>query len=327
MSFDFNPRPKDDKGVGQVDIGKPQDEGAKQQGAHKKWLMLGGAGVGAVALVTIFALSSGGDNAPAPQQPAPRAEQTQPLPRVETPGTPSAAEIAAQIRGQSIADKQAAIYRDDATVYRDQYGQRGEIYIDRNGREVRPGEDFAVHASLFANGGMSVLIAEGPHAGTRIGIFPAPRNGRPSVEFGRVGRLGVGHDGTTPRFYALPAPERSLHQIGISNLPTSGVPVTIAANAREILKEAREGNEYYPAFVLRGTPEQDGRFEVQIWNQDSYRVDLNTGSFTMDSAFLFFPNYQEEFERTGVELDPSRIPLVNGRLPRLTPVAAPAPQP
>jgi hypothetical protein len=322
--FEFNPRPRDDKGVGQVKLDDKKGEEAAPQGGSKKWMIAGVAGVALLGLVGIFAAVSG-DNEAQNTQPAPppRVEHTQPLPqpvpRVETPRV--------DVRAVSVEAKRNAIYRNDAFVYRDQNGNRGEVYINNAGRQVRASEDFAVHASLFGKGGMSVLVAEGPYAGARVSFFPVhPQGGDALVVFEQMGHETVAADGRTTIFQLLPPGDRTSTSVPMARPTGFGSGVSVPDTGRQVDVLAVEGGQRLTAFIISGEPEVDGKFSVQIWNGDRYSFDLSTGDYYIDSAFLANPDYEEYYERSGIEVTPQKVTGVI----RITPVPRPtgfAPRP
>ncbi|MBU0799718.1 MAG: hypothetical protein KKA05_01820 [Alphaproteobacteria bacterium] len=323
--FEFNPRPRDDKGVGQVKLGDKKGEEVAPQGGSKKWMIAGVAGAALLGLVGIFAVVSGGDEPQnTPPAPPPRVEHTQPqtqpqpVPRVETPRV--------DVRAISVEAKRNAIYRNDGFVYRDQNGNRGEVYINNAGRQVRASEDFAVHASLFGKGGMSVLVAEGPHAGSRVSFFPVhPQGGDARVVFDQMGYETVAADGVTTIFQLLPPGDRTSTSVPMARPTSFGHGVSVQDTGRQVEVTGVEGGQRLTAFIVSGEPEVDGKFSVQIWNGDRYSFDLSTGDYYIDSAFLANPNYEEDYERSGIEVTPQKVtgainitpaPRPNGFAPR-----------
>jgi hypothetical protein len=223
---------------------------------------------------------------------------------------------------QSIKEKQSVIYRNDAIVYRDDNGNRGEAYINAAGKEVGAGEDFAVHVSLFDQGGISVLVAAGPYAGSRVEFFPVATDGA-HVTYSKLGAESMGPDGKTLRFTAWPQEQRIVNTTSLKEKPkVAGSRVTVAYNAGEFGKIVQEDGRNVYAFTLTGSPQKDGLFSVTIWNGDTYAINLQTGRYSVDSIFLFHPDYQIEKARTGVDISRDTIPLING----IVKMTAPAPQ-
>lgn len=226
---------------------------------------------------------------------------------------------------ESVSEKQSVIFRDDTRVYRDDNGKRGEAYINGSGKEVSAGEDFAVHVTLFDKGGISVLVAEGPQAGARVEFFPVDAKG-PHITYNKVGKTSLGPDGKTMRFQALPEGKRSANTVVMQARPkVSGSSVTVAYDSGEFGKVVQEDGRNVYAFTLTGSPQKNSVFSVTLFNGDTYAINLTTGRYTIDSLFLFDPNYQDEQARTGKKPSRDDVPLVNGTI--APPAVAPANKP
>ncbi len=192
---------------------------------------------------------------------------------------------------------------------------------------------------------MSVLIAAGPHAGTRVGFFPVEEGneGRLRVTYEKVGQIITGPDGRTPQFVEFSEPtgyetviSSNAELRGFSAGDVERSSVSLSGSARTFEKEVMERGQWYPAFYLRGAPEKDGIFSVEIHNGDTYTIDLNTGEFTVNSVYLFHPDIDARVERecAHIPLDQPCVivrrgvdfpNVVNGTVP--VPVVAPAPRP
>lgn len=316
MGIEFNPRKKSEetKGVGKIRLGgdeeKEAKEAAQKSDKRRKWLVVGvGSLALAVGLTGVFTMYSG-RNAP-DKPPTPVVETYQPPANT---GPQITQQDANSIRAESIRAKESVIYRDDSRVYRDDSNARGEAYIGANGLEVQRGQDFAVHVQLFDQGAISVLVASGPYAGSRIEFTPVGTRGTSSITYTKVGQENIGADGSTVRFEALSASARTTQTVSMKSPATMGSGVSVPDNAAEFEKIVREGGESLRAFTVYGSPQEDGVFSIAIWNGDVYTVDLKTGQYSVDSVFLYHPNYQEEYQRTGVEVSRDDIPVVKGVL-------------
>ena len=327
--FEFNPKKKDDKGIGKIRLGDEtaaeQKEAVAKTATRKKWLIGGGIATGALVvtlgLTAVFNSSSDKPAAPQPQ----RTEQTQTYqPPVQAQNPPS--EQSGVSLAQSYAAKQSAIYRDQIQIYKetDRSGRMvgtGEAYISANGQAVPFGSDFAVHVSLFEKGGISLLVASGPHAGSRVEFMPVGVRSTPRITYSRVGQEIATPDG--PRFQMLPQAQRTEQTVPMKTPAIAGSGVAMPDQAWEFDKNVRENGETVRAFTVKGNVE-DGVFSVKIWNGDTYTINFATGQYTVDSVFLFHPNYLEETQRTGVNIDASTIPLVKGVM-QVAPAQRPAP--
>lgn len=328
--FDFNPKKKDDKGIGKIRLGDEtaveQKEAVAKSATRKKWLIGGGIATGAlVVTLGLTAIFNNASDKPAAPQP-PRSEQTQTYqpPATQTPGS----EQSGVTLAQSYAAKQSAIYRDQIQIYKetDRAGRMigtGEAYISANGQAVPYGSDFAVHVSLFEKGGISLLVASGPHAGSRVEFMPVGVRSTPRVTYSRLGQEIQTPDG--PRFQLLPQGQRTEQTVPMKSPAIAGSGVAMPDQAWEFDKNVREGGESVRAFTVRGNVEE-GVFSVKIWNGDTYTINFATGQYTVDSVFLFYPNYLEDKERTGVDVDASTIPLIKGVV-QVAPAQRPAPSP
>lgn len=321
--FDFNPKKKDDKGIGKIRLGEEtaaeQKETVAKTATRKKWLIGGGIATGALVvtlgLTAIFNRASDKPAAPVP----PRTEQTQTY-------QPPPSEQSGVTLAQSYAAKQSAIYRDQIQIYKetDRSGRMigtGEAYLNANGQAVQYGSDFAVHVSLFEKGGVSLLVASGPHAGSRVEFMPVGVRSTPRVTYSRVGQELTTPDG--PRFQMLPLAQRTEQTVPMKTPAMQGSGVAMPDQAWEFDKNVRENGEMVRAFTVRGNVE-DGVFSVKIWNGDTYTINFATGQYTVDSVFLFHPNYLEDKQRTGVDVDASTLPLVKGVV-QVAPAQRPAP--
>lgn len=327
--FDFNPKKKDDKGIGKIRLGDEtaaeQKEAVAKTASRKKWLIGGGIATGAlVVTLGLTAVFNSASDKPAAPQP-PRTEQTQTYqPPVQAQNPPS--EQSGVSLAQSYAAKQSAIYRDQIQIYKetDRSGRMvgtGEAYISANGQAVPFGSDFAVHVSLFEKGGISLLVASGPHAGSRVEFMPVGVRSTPRITYSRVGQEIATPDG--PRFQMLPQAQRTEQTVPMKTPAIAGSGVAMPDQAWEFDKNVRENGETVRAFTVKGNVE-DGVFSVKIWNGDTYTINFATGQYTVDSVFLFHPNYLEETQRTGVNIDASTIPLVKGVM-QVAPAQRPAP--
>jgi hypothetical protein len=308
MAFEFNPhKSTDDKGIGKIhldgDAAKQQDAAAAKK---KKFIIIGAGGAAVVlALGGIFALSSGKKSESTPP-PAPTTYTQAPAPAPAAPY--QAPQQTAQVSSQSVSiqQKESAIYRDDASAYRDDNGVRAEAYLSSSGREVSAGQDFAVHVELFNKGGVSVLVAAGPYAGSRVEFLPVLGGQR--VTFSHVG------DEQGGIFRALPVSQRGVSTAPMAYPATQGSGVTIPSGAATFQKIVPADGKSVTAFTLKGSPQDDGVFSVKIWNGDTYSFDLKTGNYTVDSVFLNRPNYQQDYRATGVKVSRSSFPVVKGVL-------------
>jgi hypothetical protein len=327
MTIEFNPRKKsDDKGVGKIKIdemGKDETAPSTEGKSTKKWIVAGIGGVVLLGLAGVFALSAGdNDNTPAPA-PVPPIVQTVPSTPVTVPARPvePVAPTAAQLREESIDNKMQAIYRNSATLYRDHSGNAGEAYITTGGRQVRAGNDFALYVALHDMGTVSVLVAEGPYAGARVTFFPTENR----MTYDKMGGFALGADGKTPVFTLSESFNRSSQTLSMSRPQMRGHGVSVAQSGRQVEKIVQEDGHDITAFIVTGSPERDGKFTVQIWNGDSYSVDLSTGEYAIDSAFLANPDYQEDYERTGREVTPAKVQGVMTVAPATRPITGPRP--
>ncbi|GEM_PF-2085532 len=332
---EFNPRKKsDDKGIGKVNVDNTTGDNTHTVQTSKAPLIaFAAAGVVAVGLSGYFLLASGGSGggddthtvttpppvvrvepAPIPRVTDAEAERpiiVRPAPQDPTPALPSAADILQA----SIRAKESAIYRDPSNALYD-------AYLGLNDREVRRGQDFAVHVGLFEQGGVSVLITEGPYAGNRVGFFPVPRNGdAPIVTFETVGETALGADGVTAQFTATAQGERFTTHTSMTDPARASTALRLPDGTPQFEKYVNENGQSVLAFILIGTPEKDGVFTVEIFNGDYYTMDLNTGSFTLNSVFAYHPDYLERVERECTNpnlectvVDVSTIPVISGQL-------------
>lgn len=312
---EFNPRKKtDDKGVGKVNVDNTVAAETPKSGSKTPVIAAAAAGAVVIGLGGYFLLASGGDE-PAPTPPViQHVEPAQPrvipttAPIEDTVRTPTRAEI----QQAGIRAKESAIYRDSANFLY-------EAYIGANGGETRRGQDFSVHVSLFERGNVSVLIASGPYAGSRIGFFPAPRGGSPVVTFERVGQMQDGAYG--PVFEMLPNAERATSRSSMTEPAQTGTRIRLPEGLPEFSKNVNENGQIVTAFTVIGTPDQDGVFTVRIFNEDYYTIDLNSGTFTVNSVFAYHPDYLERVARECTNpaapcdvVDVSTIPVVSGHI-------------
>jgi len=345
--FDFNPKKKeDDKGVGKIRLEKDGTPGApkveedkkKATATRKKWLLGGGAAVLGVGLVLGLAGVFNGSSNPGPvtQPPTP---VVQVEPGTVTPPPVVQTSSAAQLLQQSIRAKENSIYRNSATAYYEtnsrgnRTGGTGEAYIDMSGQEVQRGRDFAAHVQLFDKGQVSILVAAGPYAGSRIEFTPV-RNGGATVTYNRVGQEARGSDGQTVVYQALPSAQQTTQSVSMRSPAAAGSGVSVPVNAFEYTKMVQEEGQQVEIYTIRGDVEQ-GIFSVKIFNGDVYDVNFSNGQYSVNSVFLHFPNWQETVARGG-EIDARGIQTINGRLnvapavrpgPAVTQQSAPAPVP
>lgn len=296
MAIDFNAKPiNDDKGLGKIRLG---DEAAKEEAVvvatnNRKKLVIGGSiAAGVLVLAGVFALVSGGDDNKARPAPAP-VPQSQPQ---STPTKTSSRDLYAQ----SIAAKNSAIYRNDAAAHRGQSNDISEAYIGSGGTPVYAGSDFDVHVGLFKKGGVSVLIAAGKHAGTRIGFFPVAPSGGSIITLEKIGSESV--EGRTTSFTLLPHAQRSEQFLSMRTPKITGSGVTIESNARQFEHKIMADGNPTTAFTVIGDAAETGVFGVTIWNGDSYKIDLNTMEYSVNSAFLTDPDYAKRAQETGARV-------------------------
>ncbi len=322
--FDFNPKKKeDDKGVGKIRLGEdgtpsgqtPKAEAAKAT-SRKKWLVGGGIAAGAVILAVGLGAVFNNSSAPAPVNPNPPAVvQVDPVPQQQLP---PAVVTQSNLLQQSVAAKEGVIYRDAARIYHETNAQgrniaTGESYINATGQEVRAGQDFAVHVSLFDKGGFSLLVAQGPYAGNRIEFMPVGNRGSSSVTYSHVGQEAVGTDGRTVVFQALPQSQRTTQTVAMKSPAVLGSGVNVPGSAWEFENKVSDHGNTVTSYIVSGSVE-DGVFNVKIWNGDTYAVNFANGEYAVNSVYLYYPNYEADYARTGVEVDASRIPTVKGVL-------------
>lgn len=333
--FDFNPKPKeDDKGVGKIRLGedgKPAAEKTEERAkasAKKKWLIGGGIGVGVLALTLTLSgvFNSASNNQTAPVTPPPI---VQVQPPVQTQQPVQAELSAAQLLQQSVAAKQGVIYRDPARAYYQttrtgaRTGELGEAYLNLNGQEVRAGQDFAAHVQLLSKGAVSLLVASGPYAGSRIEFTPVGTRGGSSITYTRVGQEAIGADGRTTVFQVLPTAQQTTQTVSMKSPATAGNGVTVPGSAWEYEKQVQEKGEFVSIFRVQGNVEE-GVFSIRIFNDDVYQVNFATGQYSLNSVYLFHPNWETHFERTGQELDVRGNPTINGVL-NVAPAVRPQP--
>lgn len=333
--FDFNPKPKeDDKGVGKIRLDdKPGDAPKKeeaQKATKKKWLIGGGIAAGVVVLAAGLTAVF---NTSAP----PATVNTNPPPVVQVDPAPHQNQNQNQppavsgyvLERNSVAAKEAAIYRDAAHSYyqTDASGRRtgatGEAYLNLNGQEVQRGTDFAAHVELFDKGMVSLFVASGPYAGSRIEFTPVGTRGGSAITYTRVGQEAMANDNQTVIYRNNATANQVTQTVAMRSPAAAGNGVSVPGNAFEFEKQVREGGEYVSIYTVRGNVEE-GIFSIKIFNGDTYEVNLANGQYSVNSVFLFHPNYQEEYARTGVEVDASNIPTINGRL-NVAPAVRPLP--
>lgn len=290
----FNRRRKDDgKGAGKIRLGGGSDAAdnandnsndSKSSSAPKKGFLQTtfgkvavGVGVAAVLATGVLMFTGGSDE---PEVTTPRQIETV----VEQPQQTTPAITEASILRQATQEKMASLYQDSPNrLY--------EAFMNAAGREVARGQDFAVYVGLFNTGGISVLITEGDHAGTRIGFFPLSDRNRPELVLERVGQQAVGADGQTIRYERLPTSERSVVRDNLRDPATNGSGVSVNEGAW-FDKTVTQGSQTATAFSVSGSPVVDGKFSITIWNGDSYTIDLNTGEYSISSAFVTNPGWQ-----------------------------------
>lgn len=298
------------------DIANMGNEAADK--GKRKWVW--GGGLAAAALVAFFAVSGGDDEekvvqapipVPAPQTVTPAPEAVRPpvaKPPVSTPREVvinlSPAERTA-LQAQSVQAKISSIYWNPEAVMRDDRGSAVEAFITADGQQVRNGEDFATHVSLIEGGGVSILVADGPYAGSRVYVSPA----EDMMQFSRVGEVAMAKDGRTP-FYQLTSRFNAAAKDGyLSRQPASGMAVDV--QGPQIQKKV--GGD--TAFTVIGEPDVDGRVKVQLWNDDTVTVDFGNGTVVVDSLFMADPDYLAKYDRTGVTTDPVKAYVRIGTTP------------
>ena len=252
------------------------------------------------------------------------------MPATEAPAFEAAPEEDPQelarkkIISDSVAAKESAIFRDENRALYD-------AYIDKNGNEVEDGGDFAVHVGLFNNGNVSILIADGPHAGTRVGLFAVDTSRAGAhITIERVGKIVKGEDSSTNMFKALSRGERTLRTASMRTPEIAGKNIVKPNQVEKFDKYVLENRNTSLAFSLVGTPEIDGVFSVVLFNDDTYSINLNTGEFSVDSVFMFHPDWQERVENECNPhpdvpcniIDRNKIPVIKGVVPK-----APTPSP
>ena len=347
----FNKKTSQDTNAGKIRLG--DDDAAKtdnKTATDKKWVKPAAiaGGVAAIGLAGYFILASHGTDVPAKPVNPPISVTTPPpattSPVIVPPKQPQLPSASA-IRAQGVQEKRSSIYTDHVNY-------EADAFIKSNHSEGNTGADFSTHVGVFKQGGASVLITEGPYAGTRVGFFPSVANGegRLTVSIEKVGAVVpvTSQSGPVAQFTALPHVEEHdivLHadterQRADKNgfHPPAAVAVPDSAPAFE--KQKRIDGEWYKAFVLSGSPEKDGVFSVELWNGDTYAMDLKTGAFTVNSIFLFEPNYEAIVDQkcANVPLDQPCVvfkrgesfpSVVNGTVAPIAPAPAKinAPQP
>ena len=324
--FTFNPnkRTKDDgKGTGRIRLGDddadtPENDGEDTSPAKKKkggltssWKAWAIGGAAVVTLGVGAAVVFDGDEPSAPP-PVQYEEVVQP----QTPPAPTVI-TAATVQAESIAEKNRSIYVNQRDFMYD-------AFVRASGQETRRGNDFAVHVSLFDRGGVSVLIADGDHAGTRVSFFPKADNGDGEMVYERIGREIIGADGQTVQYETLDRSDRESVTVDMENPSIRGQGVSVSQGDVFFEKVVRQGGQTAVAFQVLGDPVEDGVFSIVLYNGDSYNIDLNTGEYSFDSAFLVDPYYEDKLDQ-GIQITPIQI---DGRLPQVfPPQAAPAPRP
>lgn len=315
----FNPRKRNEKGVGHVNVEDTQGPSNKGKGISKP-VIIGAAGVAVAGLATAFMLATGSPDddqiSPPSSSPAPiemtetQIPPAQTPPVVVVPDTTPAYPSVTELDQASIVAKQQAIYI--SPDLRPEY----DAYITEHGRSGQRGQDFATHVSLSYPGSISVLITEGPYAGIRVGFFPAGVNGRGGDGQVVVERVGViqnaqtGANSQHPVFTLLPRSGQIRVTQNMESPSARGREVALPDHAAQYTRTVSENGRNLTAFAVSGQPAQDGVFSVQLFNEDVYSIDLNTGDFTVNSAFAYDPDYLE----TGVTINADNIPWVDGRI-------------
>lgn len=279
----------------------------------RKWVW--GGGLAAAALVAFFAVSGGDDEekvvqappavetitpAPMPHVVAPAPEAVRPpvaTPRVDTPREVVTSLTPAErsaLQASSVQAKTSSIYWNPDAVMRDDRGSAVEAFITADGQQARSGEDFATHVSLIEGGGVSILVADGPYAGSRVYVSPA----EDMMQFSRVGEVSMAKDGRTPFYQLTSRFNGAAKDTYLSQLPTSGM----AVDVHGVQVQKKVGGD--TAFTVIGEPEVDGRVKVQLWNDDTVTVDFGNGTVVVDSLFMADPDYLAKYDRTGATTEP-----------------------
>lgn len=221
------------------------------------------------------------------------------------PAATQTAEVPKQAEKQphsSIEDKLSLVNESDNKI--------AEAFL-KDGKEVSRGKNFDLHVALYNRGGISVLVASGVHAGTRINFLPVTPTKNPVVTYEKVGleKLTAGK----ADFYSLPT-EKRIERIAPMRQDAQGITeVGTVQGAREFTKilQNKTGKKA-AAFKVSGTPEKDGLFSVQIWNGDKYSMSLKTGEFTINSTFAnspeWHPGQQASREKLRGKIDVSPVP-------------------
>ena len=311
----FNRRRKDDgKGTGKIRLGdfsesnndaetSTNENASSSNKSPKKgflqttWGKVAVAGGAAIVIGLSVMMFTGGSN-DVPHTPTP----THTVDNTQTPTPPVVTQN--DVQRDAVRDKLASVYQDRQNTL-------AEAFMDAAGREVARGQDFAVHVGLYNRGGISVLITEGEHAGTRVGFFPVSQNGRPELFVEKVGQQAVGSDGTTMRYERLASADRETYRDDLRRPRTegSGISVNEGIWFEDVV---RQGGQTATAFMVSGAPSENGSFSITIWNGDRYSIDLNTGEYSISSAFVTDPDYQSVYERTGQSVERTER---NGRVP------------
>lgn len=319
----FNPRKKNEKGIGHVDVDNTQSQPEETNNSSKTALYaIGGLSAIGLAAGAFMLVNSGGqDDAPSPftPTPVPPAAQVEPAqPAVKPAPAPVVAPTPAQshlpsyneLMRETIIAQQQAIYQ--SPVLQAEYS----AYILGNGMEGERGGLFALHASLSYPGSVNILITEGDYAGIRVGFYPADINGTGGDGEVIVQRVGYTEITTTDTgaeyevFRLLPEEDWITVSQNMETPARQGQPVELAADAPAFEKIVTENGQRLLAFSIIGEPETDGIFGVALFNEDLYTIDLNTGDFTVNSAFAYDPTYLE----TGRTINADDIPWVDGNI-------------
>jgi hypothetical protein len=293
--------------------------------------MIGG-GAAVVGVGLILGLAGVFNNSSTPVS-----QPVNPPPVVQVdPGTtvPPVVQQDNNLQRQSIRAKEASLYRDANNAYyqTNARGQRtggtGEAYLNMSGQEVSRGQDFAAHVQLLDKGQVSVFLAVGPYAGSRIEFTPV-RNGGATVAYSRVGQEATGSDGSTVVYSQLPAAQQTAQTVSMRSPSAAGSGVSVPVDAFSFTKMVQEDGNAVEIYTIKGDVQQ-GIFSVTIFNGDVYNVNFANGQYSVNSVFLHFPNWQETVARGG-EIDARGIQTINGRVnvaPAVRPVqSVPAPVP
>lgn len=231
----------------------------------------------------------------------------------------AAADKLAALVKQSVAEKVASTYHSDKETWKNEARKTAEVYLNDNGKPVNVNSDFAVHVSLLNNGGISVFVAEGEYAGSRVEFMPAPKEGAPRIVYSKMGEEVTSGDVTLYKAFAAKDVKQAtiVKGNGITETKRNAdlKPLESLQKYESVsyTKQVSQDGHMTDAFVLYGAPQKDGIFCVQIWNGDSFSFNFKTGEYRMDSAFFIDANYQTKYT-DDKPLDMKKAPIVKGTL-------------